>query len=150
MNNKEPKFKRYIWLIPFIIGIVVGVIGILKLNEANSIHVPNMGKPGWFDAKSQQADAESLGMFLCFLGFFGIALIGSIACAGITRGLARGKNLLNELRNFEPDVLQDGETEVAFEDSGNLKECEYCGSLMNEKSTECLSCGGKKFKKHKG
>lgn len=32
---------------------------------------------------------------------------------------------------------------------GKLKECIFCGSLAKIDATECESCGGKKFKKHK-
>jgi rRNA maturation endonuclease Nob1 len=35
------------------------------------------------------------------------------------------------------------------DNSNKMKECVYCGTLVKNDATNCDSCGGKKFKKHK-
>jgi uncharacterized paraquat-inducible protein A len=58
------------------------------------------------------------------------------------------KAVLDDIKTAKETNQTPKETEKA-EVSKNLKECSYCGSLVKIDATECTSCGGKSFKKHK-
>lgn len=79
------KILRCLWLIPFIAGICLGVVGITKLKQANDVYVPEMTEPGWFDASSKQDSLRFAGISMTVGGFVFLSLIGSMICAIIAK-----------------------------------------------------------------
>lgn len=148
-EKKKFKLINYIWIIPLVLGLIIGIVGISKINAANNMYVPEMGDDGWFDASVSQSDSEFSGIAMCMIGFFGVALIGTIMCYAIPRAVRSGAKHMKSLgAYFDENIVQPVKSKV--EDSNTkLKECKYCGSLVKIDATECDSCGGKEFKKHK-
>lgn len=157
------KIIRSLWLIPFIIGICLGISGIVSLNQAKNIYVPEMGEDGWFDAETKQSQAEFGGIIKITVGFGFFAFMGSLIVGVVTKHLTttpeevasetakeidierRYTKKLKELTGdyFDTDVLDEQTTP-------EINYCEYCGSIVPAKSTTCESCGAKvKIKNNK-
>ena len=148
-EKKKFSLINYLWVIPLVLGIIIGIIGISKINAANDMFVPSMGDDGWFDAKTSQSDAEFAGIAMCMVGFFGVALMGSIMCYAIPKAIKSSKNHLKSFGSYiNENIIQPAKAESEAR-VNKLKECKYCGSLVKIDETECESCGGKEFKKHK-
>ena len=148
-EKKKFSITKYLWIIPLFIGLIVGFIGISKINASNNMYVPSMGDDGWFEASVNQSDAEFAGIAMCMVGFFGIAFMGSLMCITIPKAIKSSKNRLKSFGNYiDENIVQPikakNEAQVT-----KLKECKYCGSLAKIDATECESCGGKEFQKHK-
>ena len=77
------KILRCLWLIPFIGGIILGVVGITKIVKANNIYVPEMGEEGWFDASSEQSDIKMAGFAMAAGGFLFLPVIALAVGVGI-------------------------------------------------------------------
>ena len=148
-EKKKFSIINYLWVIPLVLGIIIGIIGISKINAANDMFVSSMGDDGWFDAKTAQSDEEFAGIAMCMIGFFGIALMGSIMCYSIPKAIKSGKKHLKSFGSYiNENIVQPAKAESEARTT-KLKECKYCGSLAKVDATECESCGGKEFKKHK-
>lgn len=148
-EKKKFSLINYLWVIPLVLGIIIGIIGILKINSANDMFVPSMGDDGWFEAKTNQSDTEFAGISMCMIGFFGVALMGSIMCFAIPRAIKSSKKTLKSFGSYINDnIIQPAKAESEAKTT-KLKECKYCGSLAKVDATECESCGGKEFQKHK-
>lgn len=147
-EKKKFKLVNYIWIIPLVLGIIVLAIGISKINAASNMYVPDMGDDGWFDASVSQSDAEFSGYAMC--GFGGmIALMGTIMCYTIPRAAKAGKQHMKSFGTYiDENIVQPAKAKMEASHE-KLKECKYCGSLAKIDATECESCGGKEFKKHK-
>ena len=57
----------------------------------------------------------------------------------------------HQINNIDSDAPKINETDYSQVNNttSRLKKCSYCGSLVEINKTECESCGGKEFKKHK-
>ena len=77
------KILRCLWLIPFIGGIILGVVGITKIVKANNMYVPEMGEEGWFDASSEQSDIKMAGFAMAAGGFLFLPVIALAVGVGI-------------------------------------------------------------------
>lgn len=157
----KKKVINYLWLIPFLLGIVIGIIGISKVIKANDIYVPEMGDPGWFEASSKQTEAQSSGIMMMAGGFGFLGVFGSILTIGIVKTInskqfqsARQiEKTLEELDNAE--FGSDNQTTDLFEKLSNITKqkeeplfCEYCGSILKKDSNTCDACGAR-YKKQK-
>ena len=148
-EKKKFSLINYLWVIPLVLGIIIGIIGISKINAANDMFVPSMGDDGWFDAKTSQSDAEFAGIFMCMIGFFGVALMGSIMCYAIPKAIKSGKKHIKSIGSYiDQNIIQPAKAESEAKIT-KLKKCKYCGSLAKIDETECESCGGKEFEKYK-
>ena len=147
-EKKKFKLVNYIWIIPLVIGIIILISGISKINSANDMYVPEMGDEGWFDASVSQSDTEFAGYTMCAVGGM-IALMGTIMCYAIPRAVRSGKNHMKSFGSYiDENIVQPVKAKMESS-TEKLKECKYCGSLAKIDATECESCGGKEFKKHK-
>ena len=147
--NEKKKFNiiNYLWVIPLVIGIILGISGIKKLNEANDMYVPPMSSIDWFDAETRKSTAQFTGTALCIFGF-GIGIIGTIICYTLPRTGKFAKNHISTVNEMIATNIAKA-TEEQTTKTEKLKECKYCGSLAKLDATECESCGGKSFIKHK-
>ena len=149
MEEKKFKITNYIWIIPLIIGVIIGLIGVSKINAAQDMYVPSMSDDGWFEAKTSQSDAEFSGIAMCMIGFFGIALMGSIMCFSIPRVIKSGKRHIKSFGTYiDENIVQPAKAKAEAQ-TVKLKKCVYCGSPAKIDATECESCGGKEFEKLK-
>ncbi len=147
-EKKKFRLVNYIWIIPLIIGIVILSIGISKVKAANNMYVPEMGDDGWFDASVNQSDAEFAGISTCIAGGM-LAFMGTIICFVIPRAVSASKKHLKSIGSYlDKNIVQPAKESIDVSHE-KLKECKYCGSLAKLDATECESCGGKEFKKHK-
>ena len=147
-EKKKFNISKYIWIIPLVIGIIVIFIGISKINSANNTHVPDMGDDEWFSVSVTRNESEAAGFALCGFGFM-IAFMGTIICAAIPRAIKSGRNHLKSFGAYiDENIVQPAKAKSEAQ-TNKLKECVYCGSLAKTEATECESCGGKSFKKHK-
>lgn len=69
------KILRSLWLIPLIAGICLGIVGIVKINQAKNMYVPEMGEEGWFDESSKQDKVLFTGIGMAFGGFVFLPII---------------------------------------------------------------------------
>lgn len=148
-EKKKFSIINYLWVIPLILGIVIGIIGILKINSANNMFVPDLGDDGWFEAETSQSNAEFGGIAMCMIGFFGVGLMGSIMCFSIPRAVRASKKHMKSFGTYINDNIIQPAKEKVEGSSEKLKKCKYCGSLAKLDATECESCGGNEFEKHK-
>lgn len=147
-EKKKFKISNYIWIIPLVIGIIVIFIGISKINAADNMYVPDMSDDGWFDASVEQSESQFGGYAMCAFGFM-IALMGTIMCVAIPRAIKSGKKHFKSFGTYiDENIVQPAKAKAEAQ-TNKLKECVYCGSLAKIDATECESCGGKTFKKHK-
>lgn len=147
-ENKKFRLSNYIWIIPLIIGIIVLLIGISKINSANDMYVPEMGEDGWFDAETSQSKTRFAGIAMCSFGGM-IAFMGTIMCYSIPRATSAGKKHLKSFGSYIDENIVQPIKEKNEAQSNKLKKCKYCGSLAKLDATECESCGGNEFEKHK-
>ena len=104
-TNKKIKIAGIIVLL---IGLGLIGFGIYNLIMANSIEVPKMGNPGWFDAAAEQSHQQFAGTFLCMIGVFTLA-IGCIIRFVIPN---RRSILAYQVQQIRP-VAQEGIEKVA-------------------------------------
>ena len=73
-----------------------------------------------------------------------------ITCSMISIAIYTSKHK-SKLTGFQSlfDSTLSNFTNTSKENTNQLKKCKYCGSLVKIDETECESCGGKEFKKHK-
>ena len=148
-EKKKSGFTNYIWIIPLVLGIIIGIIGITKINASNNMYVPEMGDSGWFEAETSQSNALFVGITICIIGFFVLGIMGTTMCYSIPRGIRASKKHMKSFGSYINDNIVQPAKEHMESSSGKLKECKYCGSLAKIDATECSSCGGNEFKKHK-
>ncbi|MBR2753976.1 hypothetical protein IKF28_02180 [Candidatus Saccharibacteria bacterium] len=73
-NNKKIKIAGIIVLL---IGLGLIGFGIYNLILANSIKVPSMDDPNWFDMEAEQDSQKFTGLSLCMFGVF-VLIVGCI------------------------------------------------------------------------
>lgn len=152
----KKKVLNFLWLIPCLLGIVIGIFGIAKVKKANDMYVPDMGDPGWFDASGQQTEAKASGIMMITGGFGFLSVFGSILTIGIVKTVnskqfqsARQiEKTLEELDNAEFD--DESETTNLFEKLSKMSKqkeepmfCEYCGAMLKKDATSCDACGAR-------
>ena len=134
--------KKY--LIPLIVGICVGAVGLIMLISGLAIDVPPMGQDGWFESDSTRT-------FLCMFG-------GFIMVASLMVGLplffslksetpeARAKMLAKQKRNheiFEEELKKYNIDPESLKKTQKKKVCAYCGGELEDGEKYCTSCGAK-------
>lgn len=148
----KKKVLNFLWLIPFILGIIIGVIGIGKLRKAQDMYVPEMGESGWYEASEKQSKA-TMGAVMMMAGGFGfLTIFGSIATFGVVktvnskqfqsmRQLEASLDNLDEDNNKESNIL-DKLSNLAKQKDEPLF-CEYCGAMLKKDSNTCDACGAR-------
>lgn len=133
MDNSNLK-KKKLWIIPLVVGIVIGTIGVIMIIKGlNTEDVP-LGAPGWFDARSSESFIIP-GAFLAFLGYIFVGV-------GVTFTVAASSKEPKTIQS-----LQDGIQQVRdYNGAQSSYYCEYCGSLIDD-GICCSSCGAKISKK---
>ncbi len=139
MEKKKLSIVNFLWIIPLVLGVIVGIVGINKIAAANSMVVPPMTDEGWFDASSAQSDLRFAGIFMCIFGFAFIGFFGTFITAMAPKIIREAKNKSMLINNFETQVQEKTTSEP------KQKKCAYCGSLIKPGETKCPSCGGKDF-----
>ena len=142
---EKNKKKNYFWLIPLILGIVIGSIGVSKIIQASNMSVPEMGEIGWFDKSTEQSGLKFTGTGLAIFGFMFIGVFGTLATYLIPRSMSASKNMLKttitETKSFFKEVLNpEPEKEPR-------RFCNYCGSEIEEGSNSCEGCGSKSIRR---
>jgi hypothetical protein len=74
-------------------------------------------------------------------------IISTIIAVSIT--LSNKQTSLDLVSSNIESITQDMNNKQKEQDTKKLKKCKYCGSLLKIDETECESCGGKEFTKHK-
>ena len=153
---KKRKVLNYLWLIPFLLGIVVGIFGIAKVKKANDMYVPDMGDPGWFETSSKQTEAKATGIMMVAGGFGFLSVFGSILTIGIVKTVGSKQfqsareieKTLNELDNAE--LESEAQNQNIFDKLSKLSKqkeeplfCEYCGAMLKKDATSCDACGAR-------
>ena len=125
-NIKRKKIKSlmliFVGLLVFILGIVI--VASNDFNQGLAI----------------------LGMIL-FLGGGAIIGVGSEMLSP-KKSIDEKSINIEDINKFVNNINQQINKEKNL-NSDKLKKCIYCGSLVKVDATECDSCGGKDFKKHK-
>ena len=144
-EKKNIKIVKFLWIIPIVLGLIIGTVGISKIKQANDMYVPDMSESGWFDASNSQMMSKSLGIFLCVFGFLFVMLMGTIIvyvithsnlknAIGIEKSIINGTNIIQEILEKSNENKQPEQ-----------KYCKYCGANITGKN-ECPSCGTKDTK----
>ena len=141
MEKKKFNIINYIWIIPLLIGLAVGIIGINKIINANKMYVPPMGAEGWFDASVAQSDEKFAGIAITFSGFLFIGVFVTLICAMIPRIVRAAKEKQTAINNIQTATIDS----INKSSKRSEKHCKYCGSIVKEGETKCSSCGGKDF-----
>ena len=105
------------------------------------------------ELKEELDDLENGGIFKSntFIPFYvigGFIIIFTLMLS-ISIYATNKKFSLTNLTNDSETIIQDIASSNKAQETEKLKECVYCGSLVKSNATECDSCGGKKFRKHK-
>ena len=130
MEEKEKlKNKKGKGIILIIIGVVILVLGVVIVASSDF----NQG-------------LAILGMIL-FLGGGAIIGVGS-EMSSPKKSIDEKSINIEDINKFVNTINQQINKEKNL-NSDKLKKCIYCGSLVKLDATECDSCGGKDFKKHK-
>ena len=141
MEKKKFKIVNYIWIIPLILGITLGIVGITKIISAKEMYIPPMGSENWFEEQTAQSDAITVGAAITFFGFGFLGVFVTMLCAilpNIIRVVKEKKQNLNILENVITENVNKSK-------KNNYKHCKYCGSIVKDGETKCSSCGGKIF-----
>lgn len=141
----EKSKKSFLWVIPLIIGIIIGCIGISYLVRANNISLPSMSSSDWFELKSERSRYQTIGIVLSFVGLFGLILSTTTYILSNAR---RVKNTVKTTITTSQTILTNILSEKK-EDNKVKRYCSYCGSLIEEGSSSCSGCGAKVFKEDK-
>ena len=140
----EKKKINYFWLIPLIIGIIIGSIGVSKIIQASKIEVPSMGDFDWFNKSTKQSSLKFTGIGLAVFGFVFIGTFGTIATYMIPKSMHASKNMLKSTisgtRNFFKEVLN------PEPEKKPRRFCNYCDAEIPEGSTCCDGCGSKSIR----
>lgn len=151
----KKKVLNFLWLIPLVVGIVIGFIGIAQVKKANEMYVPEMNEPGWFEASSKQSKAEVSGIMMIAGGFGFLSVFGSIATFGIVKTVTSKpfesareiKKSLDELDDAENNEDQNADILEKLSNISKKKEeplfCEYCGAMLRKDTTSCDACGAR-------
>lgn len=139
MKKKKFNIINFLWIIPLIIGIIVGILGINKIVEANKIFVPEMNEEGWFDASVAKNNAKFYGFALTFFGFGFLGIFLTLFCVFLPRAIKEKANLVNNAKN---DIVNSNNNNI---NTKKEKHCKYCGSTIKANETQCSSCGSKEF-----
>ncbi len=142
----EKSKKSFLWVIPLIIGIIIGCIGISYLARANSISLPSMSSSDWFYLKSERSRYLAIGIVLSIVGLFGLIL--SATTFILTNTAKKVKNTVKTTITTSQTIL----TNILSgkkEDNKVKRYCSYCGSLIEEGMSSCSGCGAKVFKENK-
>lgn len=75
--NKANKKIKLAGVIILLVGLAIIGFGVYMLIVANSMSIPKMGEPNWFDASSAQSSKQFAGGALCIVGFF-VTVVGCI------------------------------------------------------------------------
>lgn len=148
------KILRCLWLIPFILGICVGFIGINKIKQANNMDVPEMREPNWFEKNKEKNELKSTGIIITVVGFGFLSLVGSAATFGIINVVLSEQYKISRQINKSLDDLNENDKEQdvqnIFEkltEIANQKDeptfCEYCGAILKKESSKCDACGAR-------
>ena len=145
MEKKEK--KNYLWLIPLILGIAIGLFGISRIIKASNMSVPDMGAFDWFEKSTSQSSLKFSGIALTFFGFIFIGLFGTIVAYTIPRSMKASKRMFNSTmdttRNFINSIINPEPPKVP------KRYCDYCGAEIPEGSNECEGCGSRSIREEK-
>lgn len=141
---KENKKKNYFWLIPLILGLIIGFIGVSKIRQASSVDVPSMMDSGWFEKSTEQNSLKFAGIGIAFFGFIFVGLMGSLIVYSTTNIKKRKttffESTITETRNFFKEVLNPEQPKAP------KRFCNYCDSEIEEGSNSCEGCGSKSIR----
>ena len=73
--NKANKKIKFAGVIILLVGLAIIGFGVYMLIVANSMSIPKMGEPNWFDMSSAQSSKQFTGGALCIVGFF-VTVVG--------------------------------------------------------------------------
>lgn len=130
--------KKY--LIPIIIGICVGTVGLILLILGLIAYVPGMGDNGWFEASSKRGFFIAFGIFLTAGGFLGGTFLSLGIKADSPESRAKRMMKAKETINRVNEILK--ENGIDFNKDKN-RYCEYCGAKVSSKEDKCSACGAR-------
>ncbi len=81
--NKTNKKIKFAGVIILLVGLTLIGFGIYMFIAANSMSIPKMGEPNWFEMSSAQSRKQFTGNALCMVGFF-VTVIGCMVRFGIS------------------------------------------------------------------
>lgn len=142
MKKKKFNIINFLWIIPLIIGIIVGILGINKIAEANKMFVPEMNEEGWFDASVAKNNAKFSGFALTFFGFGFLGIFLTLFCVFLPRAIKGIKEKSKLIDNTQIVVSDFNNNNI---NTKKEKHCKYCGSTIKANETQCSSCGSKEF-----
>lgn len=145
-NKKSKKF-----LIPLIIGIIIGCIGVSLIVKGAKMSSPDslpMSSVGWFENEAKKMDIDfakssliSIGSFIAFFGFFVIGI--AVTCSVYYSSSHKQTNVIEQSKQHVENVKS------VFQQNGininkninQLYTCKYCGTRLDGKDKKCPGCG---------
>lgn len=142
------------WLIPLIIGIIIGTIGIVLIIVGVSKQVPDMGDGGWFNAKTSKTTLIFLGGAAAFVGYVILSIFVTFSVYA-TSAEGEAKMILNSKKHMDSvnNILKNNMSEDEYQnlmkqEPQTVKQkkyyCKYCGCELNEEDKYCTGCGAKR------
>lgn len=150
----EKQKKNLVWLIPLIIGCVIGIIGLIMVIQPgnNSVQkIPSVTSPDFFEnateAMHNSSKSFSLrtgGICLMFFGFVMVALIGTLTTYSFTKAASAQRKLFKAAGGITKTTFESINQRIRGEKTRRY--CRYCGSMIDEEKGACTGCGAKASK----
>lgn len=150
----EKQKRNYAWIIPLIIGCIIGFVGLVLVIKANN---QPLQEPTFLDPTNDFEEAVNnihkstrdfskmaTGIFLMVLGFLMIGLIGSFTTYGVIKTLSAQKSFMKAAGRITTSTFESINQRIRGEKPKTY--CKYCGTLIDEEKGVCPGCGAKPSK----